>query len=1124
MHAGSFTQRLVSVTAIASLLSAACHGSFDETREPVDTGTFGQKVYTLVCKRIAYLDDLADGGTTDVRGEAYREICRNGFAPLDSASGALKALHAEHRKLTAATDAVFPDDFLPDLQTFLTSNEFLALYDDDVSMAAVQALIDTLRHIAADDPAIAALERLGHRLGYRPLTPAMGAVRAFVNYPELHELTLTLTNAIAPGGLARDEWVNLIEAVGVALRNAEPAANPDAPDRVLRIALDFLLTERAQLGTTMVAPLTVRDTRGVARLQAVVAPYVDGNGDGAADIDDLGRYVDASGAPIDAPAPFELPDGAVAQPWQYRDALGRALAADGGPLLYQYTDLDKTVLAALARDSIQLFDPQKGTALDLTRGASALVGERVEQTRTYANGETLTYRGYDVATSPLLDMTYGYLQVLRDPAIQDTLALAQVLLDTREPEVARLVEAFVTAARKGDNHPEAAIAPDAPLWDDLIPVLRQILARPALVNALLAAMERPETAQLGERFRKFMAYKDRFDIAANQTVTGSFNTLVDRNSPDSAFNRSLFQRILHVISDTNGARACNKQNARVVDPFIGITLGTYNECQLFQINNLAVFYLQSIAYAKNAAGQYICETDAGAFDSTTTAATPQGCVAQGRRPRPKANFNYNWGAFVQGSIDVFGGDAFLEDTVGIEGMRTFPTPSALNRVLFLDPTPAYLTNIVDPMRDREGDLIGVQHAGTLPVWEVEGFFDQIRPVVQAFADNNSEQLFVDLMVVLHKHWATPDSVTHQSVDPGAPGYVYGSSGMTYEGLMVDMLADGSLMGALQGTAANLNTVTANGRNYEDIVRAAGSYLMTPQAGLTDRQGNATTTTSDGRPVTQLSPWHILADAYNRKRDRLATAGAEGEAWTQSVSEVVDVLTRGVDVPGQGWRFRNPRTRGVLLAAVGLLRSRITAHDASGDRVAWLRDELPGDLEAKLTSPVFAGAADFIVNLQSTPETRVQLEKLMQYLVDEATSSESFVTSLTAIADLAQIALDDRDLIPIARVIGESVDPQRGWLDAQLTFIRGARASDQNRALSRMIVNLYSQHRPGATAIGDLIDGISEVLRAQPYEQLNFRYTAEDYRSVLRGTADFLDEEKRGLRKFIAIIKSRNLPQ
>jgi hypothetical protein len=1122
-HSGiySFGQRLCAVVTTATLVSAGCHGAFDETRQPVDNGSFGETVHTLVCKRIAYLDDLENGGTTDVRGDAVRDMCRLGLAPEATASGKLKALMAERERLVGATDAVFPESFLPNLQTFLTSNEFLTLYDDETAQTAIDGLIGSLRHIAADDEAVDALERLGFRLGYRPMSPAMGAVRAFVSYPELHDFVLTLTEAVTPGGGARGEWQNLIEAVGVSLRNAEPAAVPTAADRPLRIALDFLLTERPQLGTTMVAPLTTRDIRGVAKLRAIAAPYVDADTDGFADTNTLGQYVDANGGVIDAPAPFELPDGATDSPWMYRDSLGRALAADNGPLLYQYVDLDKTVLAALARDGIQLFDPQKGTALDLTRGASALVGTRVEATKTYANGESLTYRGYDTATSPLLDMSYAYLSILRDPAINDTLALAQVLLQTKEPEVAQLAEAIISAARKGDGHPEAIIPADAPLWDDLIPVIRQILARPQLVRNLLAAMERPETAQLGERFRKFMAYKDRFDINAQQQVVGGFNTLVDRAAFDSGFNRSLFQRILHVIADSNNAVACNKQNAQVKDPFIGITMGTYNQCELFRVNNLATFYLQSIAYAKQN-GQYVCETDAGAFDSTTTASTPEGCVAQGRRPRPKADFNYQWGAFVQGSIDTFGGDGFLEDTVGIEGMRTHPTPAALNRVLFLDPTPQYLTNIIDPMRDREGDLYKAQHAGTLPVWEVENFYSQIRPIVQAFADDNSEQLFIDVMVVLHKHWATRNSVTHQSVDPNAPGYVYGSGGMTYEALLVDVLQDGTLMGALQGTAASLNSTTANGKDYEDIVRGAGSYLVTPRAGLADRQGATTSMTSDGRPITQLSPWHLLAKAYNEKRDRLAMAGAEGEAWTESVSEVVDVLTRGANVPGQGWRFKNPRTRGVLIATVQLLQSRIAAHDTAGDRTTWLTTELPGDIEAKVTSPVFAGAADFIVSLQAAPQTRLQIEKLMQYLVDEATSSESFVTSLTSIADLAQIALDDRDLVPIARVIGECIDPQRGWLDSQLVFIKGARQSDANRALAQMMVNLYSEAQPGRTAVGDLVDGLSEVLRAQPYEQIGARYTAEDYRAMLNGVADFLDEEKRGLRKFIEIIKSRNL--
>ncbi len=151
---------------------------------------------------------------------------------------------------------------------------------------------------------------------------------------------------------------------------------------------------------------------------------------------------------------------------------------------------------------------------------------------------------------------------------------------------------------------------------------------------------------------------------------------------------------------------------------------------------------------------------------------------------------------------------------------SIPTPEALNRVLFLNPTPDYLTNIINPLRDKEGDLYQSQHAGTLPVLEKDGFYAQMRPVVQAFADQNQEQLLVDLLSVLHKHWATRNSTNHQSASPASPGYVWGTGAMKYEELIADILADGSLMQTLVATAPALNRVTVRGKTYPTILRQA----------------------------------------------------------------------------------------------------------------------------------------------------------------------------------------------------------------------------------------------------------------------------------------------------------------
>jgi hypothetical protein len=1113
--------RLAAVVCASLVTASGCRAPLDTSREEVDTGTFGQTVVNLVCKRVAYLEDLADGGVVDVRGDTYRDACRLGLAPPADAPAPLQALLARWEDLSEATDTMFPADFLDRLQAFLTSNEFLALYDDQDAMRAVDALIGVLRLLADDADAIAALERLNVRPGYRPKEPALGAVRAAVRYPGLDPLLLALAQAVTPGGGARDEWLNLVEAVGAALRNAAPTDAPADPERTGRLARDLLLGERALLGTSKTIPLARRDGRGLAVPASVGAPFVDADADGLADVDAVGRFVDAAGAPLAVPAPFQLPEGAVEAPWADRDADGRPLTAPGGALVYQYVDVDKTVLTALARDAGQLFDPSRGTAFDLLRGASALLGPRVAATRAYDNGEQLEYRGWDLADSPLLDMLYGYLQILRDPGTADTLALVRTLLTSYEPETARLIEAVVAAARMGDAHPEAAIAVDAPLWDDLVPLVRQVLANPSLVNALLRALERPEVEQLGERFRKYMTYKDRFDINASQQVVGAFTTPVDRAADDDNFNRSLFQRLLHLISDSNGARLCNKPNAQV--GLAGIPLATYAECDLVQIDNVATFYIQSIAYAKDSAGRYLCENDAGEFGSTTTATTPEGCVAQGngRRPRPKADMNFSWG-FIGAAISVFGGDGFVEDQSTITGFRTHPTPQALNRVLFLQPTPDLISDTLDPPRDKDGDRYIDQHVGTLPVWELEGFYDQVRPVLQAFADHNAEQLFVDLLSVIHKHWPSADSINHQSFSPTAPNYAWGSGGESYEPLVAAVLADGEVLGALVDGAPRLNAITVNGRSFATVLRGAGTYLLTPRADLADRRGQTTSTTADGRPVTTLSPWQVLADAYARRRARLEAAAGEGVAWTDSVAEVVDVLARGLDVPGQGWRFRNPRLRGVAVALVDFLAARVASHDASGDRVPWLSTDLPARIEDALTSPVVAGAADFILSLQSTPETRAQLESLVQYLVDEIDHDDAFRAAITAVADLLQLSVSDADIVPLARVAGEALAPDRTWLDDQLWFVRRARESDADRALATLLVNLFEETRPGRTAIGDLVDGIGEVQRANPYADLGARFTAADFRALFTGLADFLDEEKRGLRKFIRIIEDRSL--
>jgi hypothetical protein len=1094
--------------------SVACAPDFDGTRV-ADSHSFGERVATLMCKRIAFQAE-----PTDVRGDHYRDACNGGDPPAAADTPSpLVALFANRTSLVQAIDTAVPAAFTADLQAFLVSDATLALYDDDTMSRSIATIADLLDEIAHDDAAIAALARAGTRDGYRPPAAAFGVPAALVTarrlaapgtaapapaLPSLHDVMAKTVPAITGGGAAHAEWDALIAALSATLLDASAPADAAAPDRTAALAAGLLLAERADLAEPAALPLVRRDPRGVARIAlvggAVPSPFVDLDHDLLADVDALGRFVDVQGQPIATAAPFATAGDAA-----MRDPQGRVGA-------FGYVDLDRTVIGALGHDAARLFDPAQGMALDLARGASALLGPRVMTSHAFGGGAPLAYRGYDVTQSPLLDMAYGWTQLLRDPNARDLLGLADTLLADHAPATARLVEAAIATARLGDAHPEAQILATAPLWDDVMPIVRQIVAKPALVAALLAALENPETRQLAKRFSDMMSYNDRFDIdPTTQAVTGSFAHKPDRAQPDTGFNRSVFERFLHLLNDSNHAQLCNKDNAHVkVGVITYPPLGGFNACQLIQIDNLATLFVRAIAYAKDAGGNVICENGAGNVVS---------CAAGAARPRPAATMTFKDGV-VNTAIDVLGGDDFLESQVGIAGFRRHPTPQALTRVLFLSPMPAFLTPAIDPVRDRDGDLYQSQHAGTLPVLEQNNFFEEFRPIAQAFVDNGAEQVLVDLMSAMHKHWPSKGSTSTQSTDPAGANYTYGSNGASWEPLITDALA-GDLWLALADTAAELDAITVNGKPYPAVVTSAAAFVVNPLAGLTDRQGRTTTTTADGKPVAPLSPWHVLADAYLGKQARIAAAAGEGAAWPTAVHAVVDLMFRGAN-DGAGWTFRNDHVRAVTRAVIALVRGRIDAHDLRGDRAVWTSRTLPDNTRDLLTHPVFAALADLTAALTTAAGPRTALETLLHDAFDEAASPVVFAMLRTAAADLIQLLADDADLVPIAHLAGRLLAPDKPYLAAQLDLLQKLTAADDSAVLVRLAGQMfagYSAGDPGVPAIAAIANAVGEVDRTHP-GAARPAWTPDDFASVLTHVAGFLREEQRGLPRFIAIVKGR----
>jgi hypothetical protein len=1151
----------VSAATFSLAFFVACEKPLDTNRVVEGYTSFGEAVYREGCQRVAYTGQLAEKAagtrqTVDVSGALGRAVCvDNTPAPVD-APAKLKALQAQRESLIPLIDAILPSPILSDLQRFLESLMPLA---DDGTMEAAIAGLGKLLGLMRDDPDFApALARIAHRNGYRPTKTAAGLVHTIVEYPRIDDFLDKVLNLVGPGGTAETEWKAVLRALSRELKTAQPVANPADPERTLRLALNLVFSTNPALGSGKARPLVARDYRGIAQAALtggrVAAPFVDKNNDGLADVDDQGRYVDANGAPLDVPSPF--PEAGVADSAP-RDSLGRALASSGTTAtMYKYLDLDPTVIGGLAREGVALMDSKKDITLGLMHGASALLGPRKTQTKMYMDSagammDAYTFEGFDIDQAAVLDMVHAFIQILGDPNASDTLLTAKTLLTKYEAESTRAIGAMLDASDRGKKYPNAKIPETSTLYDDLIPIVVRLLRVPGLFEDVMTALEDPKVRGFAPMIARLLVAKNQIDFdhanGPHFPLVGGNVALdsilpVDRTKPDVDWNRSLLQRIAHLIHSANGVPLCNKKDATVsMGPFT--LAGPYAKCDLFEIDDLALFFILNMSSVKN--------------DSRYPSAYNGANFAAKIKPDG-----------LRGFLDNSLGDIVLQGQTKITGFTRRPTPAALVRTLFLRPNEMrsldmqFLLDTMEPVATKDGELFFDVHDKSITAWETrlptnpngrlnDTFYDAVQPLVDAFAKHdecievnaqtgnctktrNAAKIFVDILATLHEHWGSPQSSyngkTFQSADPRQPRFAYPDNVVSYEQLLAEILSAGDLMPATLDLVPILNRMTIDGTTATQPARpvllAAARYLLDPGAtppGVAYRNGATTTTTSDGKKVIpRATPYHLLADAYAHKRAALAaTDPAKANAWKAATSALVDQMLT-VEVVNGKHRMKNRRVHAVTQILIDFLRDRLAMHAKKGDLDDWVHKQLTKDVTDVMGGPTFAALADFVSKVQTDTEARTQLYDLLQYLVDEAQSDLAFATALTTLADQVQTMMADNDLVPILRVVGEALDPDggraQGAIDAQLTLVKKSRQMDDRKVLLTILRNLYRTAPDGTYPASTLADQLAELNRTRPGQ--GGTLDAGDYKTLLGEISDFFLDEKRGFTRFVNIAKMR----
>lgn len=553
----------------------------NEPDAPHQWGTFGEEIYRIV--------HSAARGAREFGPDRAAALEARRAAVIEAADLTLTPpLYQPARDALAGTLTRIDDGTLPRVTRSLddlvarlaadraTLDAALALRDQPWAAGRGQAY-DALRHLAlartrAGEPVLAPLAAGALRLA-RAHDGLSDSGRVDDDEPgELRELRRALALELAEvdlesGREAHTFDASLLERLVAAVGVADAAAEP--------------------------AWVALADHRGLARVAvdpstgALYWPFVDADHDGLADAGPGGDWVlEPSAEP--PPEPYGVTDRHAND--------GRALAYDGRPI-YRYVNFNTSGAGVVARALRQM--ALAGTHDDLVHHVDELMRPRE---RAVDERDGVSYDAFPAdrtrSLEPLFDELWAVIEATREQPPERLLYGADALVREHRGEVRTVLEEALAAADAFEEADHGELAPYNTLLDDLIladrppgsvcegtydedfhlrcdrpagPLVPRLIDS-GMLRDLVGILDDPRFADLASTMAEMMTHRDSpvqvYDNALRVPMA---------STGESADNRSVFQRLLHLVHDTNDAH-----------------FSTWvTELINWRIENMAVWYLQS---------------------------------------------------------------------------------------------------------------------------------------------------------------------------------------------------------------------------------------------------------------------------------------------------------------------------------------------------------------------------------------------------------------------------------------------------------------------------------------------------------------------------------------------------
>ncbi|MFW5967805.1 MAG: hypothetical protein ACOCV2_09820, partial [Persicimonas sp.] len=751
-----------------------------------------------------------------------------------------------------------------------------------------------------------------------------------------------------------------------------------------------------------------------------------------------------------------------------------------------------------------------------------LLGEREEM-----SDELGTYEGYS-ADHPFVDLAHALLHTLDIDTLDEVLFQLAGFLEREHQHLAGVLFAVDEAAEILGDEDDAELSDDQTLAYDLLPLLEELAEDPELWRDFFWALRQPIARRTGDPMQRLLSYRDEnpavpeadgpydscfqtckqlhpvFDdpdgsssclerYRAQQNIDRYecirdcpdgeiFSNEMNFEATEAPSNRSMFQRLFHLLRDTSEA----PYDLQITQPGWASDLPP-----LIELDGSAEAFIRSVG----------SELDLADFIDIE-------------------------------ALEPLGTDNIAELLSAFSGafgatLDRHATPDQITRLFNQDELSGTIFGIdieIEPPVCHDGFEMADHHADMLFASEASGLIDTLAPLACAFSHHDREDLLADIFVVIHDHYSSRDDLYEDA--EGDPSPMKGANLVSYEPAIKEMLERGTLFDSLY----YLSTAVEDFKSVSEEDFVEQLRLLVYNAARTDdgfegRDGQTSLELADGRTVDDLSRLHLVMDSAGRLHEQVADDPRAKEAFEDLFGAIYEVFL-STEWDDDGSRFEHEGT-GILAANMTrhLARRAEDARD-EGRLSQWLTDDKVTGAEDLFESRGLAAGVDLVEQLGANHNQRALTDDLLEHLLG---SSEGVDQATMGVYGLAVRAKFEELWPPLAHFMADLIDPDREWdvgpyaglsLPSHLLqTVHDTVERDDDEVGLETVRRGLSTRSDGTIPLGEVSATIADYLRVDP--DSDEPYDADDYRHVFDEFAGWLGDDLHGLERLYELVDMRN---